>query len=438
MIEKITEDGYLDTTSPIAIEKFKHNLSILINKAKRERRIDKFMLIRDDNFFPIDYEWSIASKNTGIEKIHLPLTLALKEQYALENSGLVNKSNGLNIPVPHEKINDALKKVDPYFGAVYFPIRFRSTKHFTINTPLEVTGNYNWVDTNRNFTIIDTIDNFLSSGYAYSISYHDAYLDVSHEPLQISDSGIVLMEESKYKKVIENPVLKSELNKRRLIVYKGEEYLAIDMLLTELGVLPSQVGFMYREYDAETKSIIEDSIQSLANDYNLFYDKNHSGINGHFSSIYDGDNGEYNEYIEKFVNFLKSKFPKYSNLITPYSIKDERASYKLVESIGVNPLMKAIEEYNSIMEKEIAANLEKYKNERKKITPEISRIFKITVRRIDDYFKNNESVPSEFKQELDRKIHDFFQADNVEEQLNASKSILLLIQGPIEISPKLK
>ena len=90
------------------------------------------------------------------------------------------------------------------------------------------------------------------------------------------------------------------------------------------------------------------------------------------------------------------------------------------------------------MEKEIAANLEKYKNERKKITPEISRIFKITVRRIDDYFKNNESVPSEFKQELDRKIHDFFQADNVEEQLNASKSILSLMQDPIEISPKLK
>ena len=47
-------DEVLDTNSRENIEKFKHNLEILIRSAKENGKVDKFMLIREDNVFPDD------------------------------------------------------------------------------------------------------------------------------------------------------------------------------------------------------------------------------------------------------------------------------------------------------------------------------------------------------------------------------------------------
>ncbi len=50
-ILKIENDGYLDTTNANSLERFNHNIKILIEKAKKDKKIDKFMIIRTDNFF---------------------------------------------------------------------------------------------------------------------------------------------------------------------------------------------------------------------------------------------------------------------------------------------------------------------------------------------------------------------------------------------------
>ncbi len=51
------------------------------------------------------------------------------------------------------------------------------------------------------------------------------------------------------------------------------------MLLTELGVLLSQIGSKYCFYDQEIKEIIINSIKRLAKDYGLLFDKGHGGRN---------------------------------------------------------------------------------------------------------------------------------------------------------------
>ena len=115
--------------------------------------------------------------------------------------GKVNINNifgGINIPIPQENIDETLELIDKDTGSILLPVKFRSTKHFTVNTPLEVTGDYNTVSLDRTYTIIDNIDSFLSKGYGYSVAYHDAYLDVSHESLPVSLDAVVLIEESKY------------------------------------------------------------------------------------------------------------------------------------------------------------------------------------------------------------------------------------------------
>ena len=96
-----------------------------------------------------------------------------------------NSSLSSRFVIPSE-YEEARKKLPKELGYINNPVKFRSTKHFTVNTPLGYTGEYNQVESNRNFTIIDSLDNISRSGYAYSISYFDAYLDITHENLPIS------------------------------------------------------------------------------------------------------------------------------------------------------------------------------------------------------------------------------------------------------------
>ena len=81
-------DEVLDTNSRENIEKFKHNLEILIKRAKEKGKVDKFMLIREDDFFPDDWEWRVLSKNTNLEKVATSLSCEIRKAYALEQNGI--------------------------------------------------------------------------------------------------------------------------------------------------------------------------------------------------------------------------------------------------------------------------------------------------------------------------------------------------------------
>ncbi len=432
-LTQITGNGILDTSSQENIEKFKNNLKYLIEKAKKSGKIDKFMIIRDDNFFPYDWKWRVSSKDTGYEKVLTTFCFELKRQYALQKIGINTNINGINIPINQDKIHEAMSNIDENFGKIDLPVAFRSTKHFTINTPLEATFNYNAVEANRNFTIIDNIDSFIKSGYGYSIAYRDAYLDVSHEELPISSEAIVLIEKNKYQDIIKNPTIASELAMRKVIVYTGEEHLAINMILSELGVLPSQVGNIYATYDEEINKILEESIQKLASDNNILYKKSHGGPNGHFTDYYDKKNNEINNEISNFVNFLRIEFPETASLITEKGIQDRSYCNKIIQIIGIERLISAINKYNYNVENNFNTRLENYKLERNNITPEISSIFKLTVNRISDYYKNNEGTfySFEMQEQIEENIRRFFQENKVQEQLSAAKSLWKILDNKI-------
>lgn len=422
---EITSNGVLDTNSTLAIRKMQHNLKILVEKTKQEGKISQFMLIRDDDFFPYDWEWRVSSKATCLEKVALNLSLELKKQYALEKAGLVKYTLGMQLPVTEEETENALSQIDKELGNLYVPVHFRSTKHFTVNTPLGVTGKYNAVAQNRKFTIMDNINFFLSSKYSYSIAYHDAYLDVTHESLPISKEAIVLIEESKYPEVIKNPIISEQLKSRKVIVYRGDEFVAINMVLSEQGILPSQIGDNYFHYDDEVKVIIEQSIQDLAKTNHLLYDQSHGGKNGHFTDFFDGKNLDYSNSIEQFVQFLKSKFPNHSQIITTQTIQNAIFASQIVETIGTQDLLNAIEEYNLIMQKQLQNDLEAYKMDRRKITPEISELFQKTVERIQTYYSCNEKkcYSLEIQIQIEEAIQHFYQDHTVQEQLISANTI---------------
>ena len=425
-------DEVLDTNSRENIEKFKHNLEILIRRAKENGKVDKFMLIREDNVFPDDWEWRVLSKNTNLEKVCTSLSYELRKAYALEQKGIspYNEIMGIHIPnKAYDQVTQDLSDVDKNLGSILLPSKFRSTKHFTVNTPLEVTGNYNLVETNRDFIIMDDINAFLDSGYGYSISYHDAYLDVSHESLPISTGAVVLIKDENYDRIMSDEKVASQLAQRRTIRVKGDIDVAINMMLTENGVLPSQVGTKYADYDDEIRTILDSSIRDLAEKNNLFFDKSHGGelkLNGggHFSNDYDEKNQDFEQAHSEFVDFLRQKFPEYEALFPSKSVITPKNAQEIVKNIGTAKLLAAIDEYNELANKRVEQTLEKYKQDRKNVTPEIHQKFVDTIHLINDFYKTHTKCESHEQEEAIRK---FMQSDTVSEQLQAAECVCELL-----------
>lgn len=426
-------DEILDTTSTTSLKKFEHNLEILIKRAKQAGKIDKFVLIREDDFFPTDWEWRVLSKNTNLEKVCTPLSYELKKAYALEQIGIEPYMEIMGMKVPNtsdNQITQALSQInDKTFGSVVLPSRFRSTKHFTVNTALGVTGDYNtFVKINRDYIIMDDISTFLKSPYAYSVSYHDAYLDISHESLSISKDAVVLIDDEKYKKIMSNEKVANELAQRRIVRFKGDESKAINMILTEMGALPSKNAY----YDSEIYDILDTSMQELAEENGLFFDKNHGGElnlgNGHFSNYYDEKNQDYEEALKEFISFLRKKFPQQQDLFPEYLKFTPTNSMEIVETLGTADLLEAINEYNESASNRVIETLEEYKEDRKNITPEIHQQFVETIALINDFYKSNTDFETdEIRFLTEEAIQRFLQGETVSEQLEAAREIWQLL-----------
>ncbi len=435
----MTFDGeVLDVNSSENIAKFKHNLKILMAQAKQKGKIDNFYLIREDDLFPTNWEWNVSSDQTTLEPIVTELSFQIRKTYALEQAGLTLHSQVGGFAIPgieptDEEQREALSKVDKRLAAILMPSHFRSTKHFTVNTPLGVTGDYNAVSTDRNFIVFDKIDNFLASGYGYSVAGHDAYLDVTHEPLKISNQGFVMIADEKYDELMKNPEIAEELSKRKVIRFKGDETIAIDMVLAAHGALPTQVGLRYAEYDQELRDIYENSFKALAEENGLAYDQSHAGADGHFSDYYDEMNTDHHQTLNRVVEFLKNKFPENAELFTNLSINNRARAQDIIQKIGTQNLLTAINEYNEIARRELEQKFETYSKERASITADERDTFVSTVRTIDTFYQTPEASS---RHDIETVIQKFFQGKSKEEQLEAAGQVLTMLSATVAVLPQ--
>ena len=399
---ELSNNNIIDTTNEETIAKFKHNLKVLYNNLNQTNKIDKFVTIREDNFYPYNSEWIVNSKDTSYEEVNYALTLVLKER--------INKTN----------------------TSIYMPARFRSTKHFTINTPLGTTGSYNGVEDNRDFVVIDTLDNLINSDYTYSIAPQDAYIDVTHEPLKISNDAIIMIKKERYEQLKDNQELMNELNNKNVILYNGDEIVAIDMVLTQIGVLPSKVATrFYEDNTGLAYKQTEESLKTIANNKNIMYNKSHGGENGHFSSKIDDLNKDYEESLNNFIKFLKTRLNIDESIINN-SIKNKEEANKLIDIVGEEKIYNTILEYNKNVKESVSKTRKEYIEQRSTITEEISDIFKKTVKRIKSFYNNKEqnNYSSIEISEIEENIRLFFQQSSIEEQLKQSSILLKKINKP--------
>ncbi|MBR1679602.1 MAG: hypothetical protein IJ704_03060 [Bacilli bacterium] len=423
-----THISYLDAASKEAKEYYIQRLGDLVSAAKEKGKVDSFYLIREDDFFPYEYMWMPTCEKTQIESTCTELSSELRDEIVHEK--LNDHPLGFYIPVPQEEYNKKLRELPIELGYLQAPAHFRSTKHFTVNTPLGYTHRYNNVESNRNFIILDSIQNFLDSPYHYSLAYHDAYLDVTHEFFPISEQAIVLMSEENYKSCLNDKDLQTALSKRNLIVFKGEESLAINMVLAGLGALPSRPGNPYMEYDEETQQILENSIQELAFHHHILYDQSHGNLNfkgGHFSDLYDGYHKGMLHFEEEVLDFLKQKYTSYPNFFQYHTFREfikSGAYHSLITKVGWKSIVQTFEEYNKLALYRFKNERQAYVQERQSITPEQHEVFVKTLEFIKEYYASSEYFDFKTQSYLQSLMIPFFHSYDIESQLDASYALL--------------
>lgn len=417
----ISKDDYIDTTDEESVGKYKNNIRLLIENARKKGFIDKYVTIREDDSFPYDWKWRVASSSSASEYGKCNLTYKIRMSKAEEMVSPL-KDSPIKVPVDEKKLYAAASSIDPMYGRIMMPCHFRSTKHFTINTPLGYTGTYNsGISSDRDFIVIDDISNFINSGYGYSADYMDAYMDITHEELPISDSAVVLINDDRYEDIIRDREIKEQLSGRRVIRYKGDESLAINMALSEMGVLPSKPGGMCDDYDDDVRMILENSMRTLCAENNLLYAQGHGNINGvggHFSDLYDSMYVDNVSFSERLSTFLKNYFPEYADIIKGDIVKNPD---KIVDVIGADRINGALLLFNDIEKKRTTALRKKYDIRRDMLTDDEKKLFRETVSLINKYYSNELSRNNDF--EIRELIALFYHSSDVDSQISAARDI---------------
>ena len=401
------EPTILDTNNPEQMHAYQTHLKDLIEKAKKDGEVHDFRLIREDDLFPYDWKWRANNKETYREFAKSNFAYYLRMEEAKRRVPVDDRFASLPFEVPHneERIQEEALKLGPYFGRVYEPVKFRSTKHFTMNTPLAYTGDYNQVESNRRFVVIDTVDAFCDSGYGYSADYKDAYLDISHEELPISKDAIVLISEENYQEIIKDPVIQKQLPERRVVLYRGNEAMAINMVLVSEGVLPYRFQGKYYQYDSDLDTIMTDSMKRFCSQNDLEYSHNHGnlfGKGGHFTDLLDSRREEDKEFPREFSKFLQEQMPEYSGLLSDTFY---RYSYRSLPKAAIPKLVNAVSAYNEWAHEDEVKRREEYDLDRSQITPEIHTLFVDTVKKIREYCTEHPELPDD-KQKLFQEFFD--------------------------------
>lgn len=430
VIVRVSESEIIDTDDKMQMARYLSNVKVLEKQFLEDGTI-KHAIIRNDNLFPTDFIWRVNSCNTYGEYNNLSFSFKLRESIALENlrkEGKLTEDDtnldGINFPTEtrQDLIREELKKINRSVGTVYLPVKFRSTKHFTLNTPLGHTGEYNAVDSNRTFTIIDSMDNFLNSGYGYSIADRDCYLDVSHEGLEISKDAIVIIEKDKYEYIRNtDPELFNIINQRKVVLYKGDLNIVVNMVLSENGYLPFRPSYYF--LSSETINKVKDSLQNMALEKGLYYDKSHSGKDGHFTQYIDEDNFDYSDALRLFAKFVNERVPGANYKVIQSQVRKDFYDLIINDVDDYNLLLEVVEEFNVLMKNTLDKRLEEYIKDRSTITPEIRELFQNTIKLIDDFYSRLDDFTFDEQNELKETINEFFYASSVSEQIVFAKAI---------------
>lgn len=427
---------YLDLNDQKILDDFKKNLDFLIRKAKADGIITRFAIVRDDDFLPLDWKWRSNSMYTQLEYGDCFLSSTLRDALRFKEIEKLRKENVKNrqttkplehsvkIPPTEKEKQWSILKVSNSIGKILIPSRFRLTKHFTINTPLSHTGDYNSVNANRNFVFIDDASLFFDSPYAFTANYNDGYIDTIHEPLPISQKAIIMIAKEKYDSLIKNPEISKALSDRKLIVFTGDEGLAINIVLAQNGYLPVKFGLNYAVHDTELSEIIKESMITKCSQKSIPYDIGH---NEHFSDRLSDNSEEFAIQNKLLYDFLRDQLPGCEQDIPSFPLEfhcfDQSCTNKIISKVGTDYLLAIIQKFNEYQKEIFEKRNQEFIEYQQSLTAQQLEYFRKIALLIRRTIANNKDSGKYLDNQVSSLLNSFYAMSNFEAQFDAAQQL---------------
>lgn len=327
----------IDTNNPAVIKNYEIKKDDLDYKLRKKGFYDvnDFVLIRATDFL---------NQNHTIEPIcKIPFVVHTNNVAHSAIQNILREKYNINFDSTEEKyknFNNLTRQYSP------LSTQYRSTTHYTLNGLVSnhSKGSFN----DKNFIVIDKLNKHLGIDNFRSIRMEDSFI---YGKVKISNEAIILINEDKYKQLIEDFPF---LNTYNIVLFKGDEKLATEILLTHMNIVPEKISEHSAEESKRTplhrnflKGITNKyGIEQVKHVYSPEYSKDDE-INVRLWQIYDTN--FYNELFDHF-GIEKEKKDKMIAFLTAEAIDREDKTKMLqnfIMNVGLEDYQKFVVEYNN-------------------------------------------------------------------------------------------
>lgn len=332
--------NFINANDPDVISEFKKRRDKKREELKsRDIDEDELMLVRTEDYFPINKKMEIIDELNNTQRYCPNIIKAVNDRilasempttwnYQGNEFSLVDSDGFFNVKEVMNMYNrefvesefceqfltrsEELRQEYGFIGSLY-----RSTKHFSLNglVSSHAYGNFSA----RSFIFLDPFSEHKDDNMA-SFNTVDTYYNVSREkPFCLSEKAILMMPISRYNEIASKQGMRSQFNKYRdVTVFSGDEKIAVEMKLEELGVFSEEIGMQISSPD-----FLNDAMNNFCKS-NEYVSKVH-----YYSEENAADKKIINQNCERLEKeFYKEMFDKFGNPSYTFSqSKVERELY---------------------------------------------------------------------------------------------------------------
>lgn len=290
--------------------------------------IDDFAMIRTTNFLDEDLVLKAVCD--------VPLVINTENVARSAIYNLLVKEYNINIY--NDEQQDFLREKLNQFSPL--STQYRSTIHFTLNGL--VSNHSKGTFDNQNFIIIDKLNQHLGKDDFRSIRMEDSFV---FEKFPLSSDATILINYDKYEELTrDRPWL---LDMKNVILFKGDEKIATEMVLTSMGIIPEKIETHSAEITERTP-MYQKFFDTVKEKYGIEQTKHY------YSEEYQLDD-------EKSLKLWKIYDTQFYTELFDYFKVDETNKAKMIEFLNSN-IINRVDQQKMLTDFILQVGLENYKN----------------------------------------------------------------------------
>lgn len=202
----------------------RRDIMLFERRNQESYELQDFVLIRTTNYLEKErYQRPLC---------HLPFIVKNNNVILSSIHDILNEQEPINFYMEEDRYQERTQHIK----ANYLPYssQYRSTVHFSVNglVSSHAKGNFH----NRNFIIIDPLEYHLKNNDIRSFRLEDTYM---YGDVSLSSEAVIMIKEENYEELLlQNP----QLNTYNIVLYRGDEKVAVEMYLASIGIISEKIG----------------------------------------------------------------------------------------------------------------------------------------------------------------------------------------------------